>query len=179
MDDIKTYIPNLRNATKYLTLVCVFIWHGKIYDQEWIISYQLKICQLLSTTIQMAIQQHSNSYNSWCLSTAVRMKLVFSKEFRASPNFDRNFDKIYIVQIRTFHNLYVMIKSLDCLDFPWFAYIFLHVMNAFLAFSVHWENPMYSFCDGSAIVSKHSDLICADLVIGSLQSFAKHFCTFC
>lgn len=60
------------------------------YDQEWIISYQLRICQLLLTTMRMAIRPHSNSYNSWCWSTAVRMKLVFSKDYRASPNFDTN-----------------------------------------------------------------------------------------
>lgn len=63
---------------------CVSFWWHPTYDQKWIINYQLKICQLLLTTVQMEIQLPSNNCNSWCWSTAVRKKLVFSKDSCAS-----------------------------------------------------------------------------------------------
>lgn len=63
------------------------------HDQKWIINYQLKICRLLLTTIQMEIRLPSNNCNSWCWWTAVRKKLAFSKDSCALPNFDKNWLK--------------------------------------------------------------------------------------
>lgn len=89
--------------------------------------------------MQMAIQRHSNNYNSWCLSTAVRKKLLYSAKRQTKSlcaEFWYEFIEMHRVQIRMFQLRAMMLLfwNMDNRNFVWLFNSLLELFTKQLIF---------------------------------------------